>query len=85
MFRDPRRCRDHARLDPCADRFLDRISSRAAMRGLGAPGMALSMIVLLYIAGRFGYETAGPIGAAVPVVLFLAVEAYLFRATRSLP
>ncbi|HEX3347119.1 MAG TPA: hypothetical protein VHS58_03345 [Acetobacteraceae bacterium] len=55
------------------------------MRGLGAPGMALSMIVLLYIAGRFGYETAGPIGAAVPVVLFLAVEAYLFRATRSLP
>jgi len=26
----------------------------AAMRGLGAPGMALSMLVLLYVAGRTG-------------------------------
>src|ERR1700723_846041 len=35
----------------------------AAMRGLGAPGMALSMIVLLYVASRFGYEIAGTVGA----------------------
>jgi hypothetical protein len=57
----------------------------AAMRGLGAPGMALSLIVLLYVAGRIGYEVGGLVGAAVPIVAFLALEAYLFRATRSLP
>jgi hypothetical protein len=57
----------------------------AAMRGLGAPGMALSMIVLLYVAGRIGYEIGGFVGAAVPVVMFLAIEVFLFRATRPLP
>ena len=56
----------------------------AAMRGLGAPGMALSMVVLLYVAGRTGYEAGGLVGAAVPLVAFLAIEAYLFRATRPL-
>jgi hypothetical protein len=57
----------------------------AAMRGLGAPGMALSMIVLLYVAGRVGYEVGGVVAAAVPVVVFLAIEAFLFRATRPFP
>jgi uncharacterized MAPEG superfamily protein len=57
----------------------------AAMRGLGAPGMALSMIVLLYVAGRIGYEVGGFVGAAVPVTIFLAVEVFLFRATRPSP
>jgi hypothetical protein len=57
----------------------------AAMRGLGAPGMALSMIVLLYVAGRIGYEAGGLAGAAAPVVAFLGIEACLFRATRPLP
>ena len=37
----------------------------AAMRGLGAPGMALSMIVLLYVTSRFGREIAGTAGAIV--------------------
>jgi hypothetical protein len=54
----------------------------AAMRGLGAPSMALSMIVLIYVAWRFGDELAGPIGGAIPVALFLGVEALLFWATR---
>jgi uncharacterized MAPEG superfamily protein len=54
----------------------------AAMRGLGAPGMALSMIVLLYVAGRIGSEVAGTIGAIVPVALFLGIEAVLFLTTR---
>jgi hypothetical protein len=54
------------------------------MRGLGAPGMALSMIVLLYVAGRFGYDIGGFVGAVIPVVVFLAIEAFLFRATRPL-
>lgn len=55
----------------------------AAMRGLGAPGMAMSMIVLLYVVSRFGYEAAGVIGAVAPVAAFLFIEGYLFRATRS--
>jgi hypothetical protein len=54
----------------------------AAMRGLGAPGMALSMIVLLYVAAQFGAELAGPAGAAAPIVLFLTAEAILFWTTR---
>jgi hypothetical protein len=57
----------------------------AAMRGLGAPGMALSMIVLLYVVWRIGYDIGGVIGAAVPVAAFLAIEGFLFRATRPLP
>jgi hypothetical protein len=57
----------------------------AAMRGLGAPGMALSMVVLLYVAGRIGFDVGGFVGAAVPVAAFLAIEAFLFRATRPLP
>jgi hypothetical protein len=54
----------------------------AAMRGLGAPGMAISMIVLLYVASRFGFEIGGVAGACMPVVAFLAVEAVLFWGTR---
>ena len=55
-----------------------------AMRGLGAPGMALSMIVLLYVASKIGYEFGGPIGAIVPLAIFFATEAFLFHATRPL-
>jgi len=54
----------------------------AAMRGFGAPGMALSMIVLLYIAWQIGDEIGGFVIAAVPVVAFLVIEAFLFWATR---
>jgi hypothetical protein len=51
------------------------------MRSLGAPGVALSLLVLLYVAARIGYDCAGAIGAAVPVAAFLAIEVFLFRAT----
>jgi hypothetical protein len=54
----------------------------AAMRGLGAPGMALILLVLLYVAGRIGYEVGGGVGAAVPIAAFLAIEGWLFWATR---
>jgi MAPEG family len=54
----------------------------AAMRGLGAPGMALSMIVLLYVTARIGFDGGGCLGAAVPVAAFVAIEVFLFRATR---
>lgn len=57
----------------------------AAMRGMGAPGMALSLIVLLYVAGRIGFEVGGVMGAAAPVVAFLAIEVFLLRVTRSSP
>jgi hypothetical protein len=56
----------------------------AALRGLGAPGMALSLIVLLYVAFRIGYQAGGFVVAAAPIVAFLAIEAFLFRATRPL-
>jgi len=54
----------------------------AALRGLGAPGMAISMIVLLYVASRFGDEIAGTVGAWVPIVAFIVIEAALFWHTR---
>jgi len=54
----------------------------AAMRGLGASGMALGMILLIYVASRFGGEVAGPAGAVAPVALFVAIEAGLFWTTR---
>ncbi len=54
----------------------------AALRGLGAPSMAISMIVLLYVASRVGREIAGAVGAAAPIVAFLAIEAVLFWGTR---
>jgi hypothetical protein len=57
----------------------------AAMRTAGAPGVALSLLVLLYVAARIGYDVGGFIGAAVPVAAFLAIEVFLFRATRPLP
>ena len=55
----------------------------SAQRAYGAPGLALSLIVLLYVSARFGFELAGPVGAVVPVVLFLGIEGFLFWATRS--
>jgi uncharacterized MAPEG superfamily protein len=54
----------------------------AAMRGLGAPGMAVSMFVLLYVTSRFGGEIAGTVGAIVPLAVFFAIEAVLFWGTR---
>jgi hypothetical protein len=49
--------------------------------GLGAPGVGLNLIVLLYVAGRIGYEIGGFVGAAAPVAAILAIEAFLLRAT----
>jgi hypothetical protein len=55
----------------------------AAMRGLGAPSMAISLIVLLYVAARIGADAAGIAGAVGIVLAFLAFEALLFRATHA--
>lgn len=51
------------------------------LRGIGAAGMLQSMLVLLYVAYRFGESLGGPAAGLAPVLVFLAIEAYLFRAT----
>jgi hypothetical protein len=54
----------------------------AAMRGLGAPSMAVSLIMLLYVVARIGLDIGGIAGAAVVIGLYLALEAVLFLKTR---
>ena len=54
----------------------------AAMRGWGAPGMALAMVVLLYVATRIGFDIGGLVGATIPITVFSAIEACLFWMTR---
>ena len=54
----------------------------AAMRGLGAPSMAVSLVVLLYVAARIGGDIAGSAGTIAVLALFGAVEAVLFLKTR---
>jgi hypothetical protein len=51
-------------------------------RAAGAPGMAQSLAVLLYVCARFGFDLAGLPGAIAPIALFLCIEIYLFYATR---
>ena len=53
----------------------------AAMRGLGAPSMAMSLIVLLYVVARIGDDLAGTAGMVVLIALYLALEAVLFWKT----
>lgn len=48
------------------------------LRGLGAPGMIQSMIVLFYVAYRFGSDSYGAAAGIGVIVLFLLVEAFLF-------
>lgn len=44
----------------------------------GLVGMAQSMVILLYVSARFGYELGGAWGAAVPLVLFALAEVLFF-------
>jgi len=44
----------------------------------GLVGMVQSMIILLYVSARFGYELGGVWGASVPLALFALAEAVLF-------
>lgn len=53
-------------------------------RAIGAPGMMQSMLILLYVCARIGYEIAGPVGAIAPLIMFGCVEAVLVRATKPL-
>ena len=57
----------------------------ALHRAAGAPGMMLGMVMLLYVAARFGYEFAGWPGAIALPALFFAGEAVLVLTTKPLP
>lgn len=48
------------------------------LRGIGAPGMLQSMIVLLYVAYRFGTDSYGSAVGMVLLAAFAAIEAILF-------
>lgn len=54
----------------------------AAMRGLGAPSMAIGLLMLLYVVARIGDDIAGSTGAVTMVALYLGIEAVLFWKTR---
>jgi hypothetical protein len=54
----------------------------AAMRGLGAPSIAIGLLMLLYVIARTGNDIGGAPGAAISVGAFLALEAFLFWKTR---
>jgi len=54
----------------------------AAMRSLGAAGVALSLIVLIYVAARIAFDLGGPIASMTALILFSAIEAALFWSTR---
>jgi hypothetical protein len=55
----------------------------SAMRGVGAPGVMVSMLALIYVVARISYDIAGTIGAASSIAAFLLIEAVLFRTTRA--
>lgn len=47
------------------------------LRGIGAPGMLQSMIVLLYAAYRFGQDSYGQVAAILLVAAFAVIEGVL--------
>jgi hypothetical protein len=49
---------------------------------LGAAGIALSLIVLIYVVGRICFDLGGSIAVAAALGLFAAIEAILFWTTR---
>lgn len=55
----------------------------AAMRSLGAAGIALSLSVLIYVAARISLDLGGMAAMLLTIGLFLAIEAFLFWVTRS--
>lgn len=57
----------------------------AALRGLGAPSMMLSTLILLWVGWHVGFEVAGAAGGWAVFGAFLAFEALLFWGTRPMP
>ncbi len=52
-------------------------------RAVGAPGMALGMVMLIYVSVRFGADLAGTPGAVIVGAGFLAIETVLLWVTRT--
>jgi hypothetical protein len=48
------------------------------LRAIGAPGMMQSMIVLLYVAYRFGLDSYGQGAGVALLIIFAGIEAVLF-------
>lgn len=57
----------------------------AAMRGIGMAGMMMSLLVLLYVCSRIGFDFAGWAGVAMVIGSFVLIEAVLFWTTRARP
>ena len=56
----------------------------ALHRAAGAPGMALGMLMLLYVCARIGDDIAGLVGALVPLILVGIAEIILVATTKPL-
>jgi MAPEG family protein len=54
----------------------------AAMRSIGAPSIALSLIVLIYVAAHISYDLGGKIAALTALTIFAGIEVFLFWTTR---
>jgi hypothetical protein len=54
----------------------------AALRSLGAAGVGMSLIVLIYVAARISLDFGGVIAMWLTIGAFLAIEGFLFWATR---
>lgn len=57
----------------------------ALHRAVGAPGVLQTLLVLLYVCARFGFEAAGTAGAIAVLLLFGCAEILLTRTTRPMP
>jgi fatty-acid desaturase len=51
-------------------------------RAVGAPGVMQTILVLLYVCARFGFEAAGAAGATAVLLVFGGPEILLTRTTR---
>jgi len=54
-------------------------------RSIGLTGMAQSLVVLLYVCGRFGWEWGGLAGLGLTIGPIVAIEIYLVAVTRRPP
>lgn len=52
------------------------------LRGFGAPGMLQSMVVLLYVAWRWGNDAYGAAAGVLLIAIFVGIEAFLFWAVK---
>jgi hypothetical protein len=54
----------------------------ATMRSLGAAGVALSLVLLIYVVARISFDLGGAVAVVTVLSVFSAIEAVLFWTTR---